>query len=382
MRAAELTREVRRRALDEGFDLVAVVRADRPARDAAALDAWLRRDYHAAMSWMARSSGTRADPAVLLPGCRTIVAVSMRYGGGPDSHPGRGKIARYARGRDYHKVLGARLRRLAAWLAEASGAPARACVDTAPVLERAHAQRAGLGWIGKNACLIHRTLGSWTVLGEVLTAAELEPDASAHGEFCGTCTACLDICPTGALVAPGVLDARRCISYWTIEHRGSTPAQLRGRFGSWMFGCDDCQTVCPWNRADAARAAAPALSRRDDLEAGLDAAEVLAMDEAEFRARFSGTPLMRARWDGMRRNACIVLGNRADPRDAAILARVLRDGPEGTIRAHAAWALGRIGATGRLRGSLRRERDPEVIREIRDALAVGRAQVADPKRAT
>jgi epoxyqueuosine reductase len=307
-----LRRALDRRARASGFDLCGVARAGRLERDAEALAAWLRRDYHASMAWMARHAETRADPSVLLPGCRSVVVVAMNYWPGAEEAAfpeGRGKVARYAGGRDYHRVLGGKLRRLASWLEEETGKAARTFVDTGPVLERAWAERAGIGWIGKNANLISRGLGSWLLLGEVLTAAEIEADPGPHGDFCGSCTACLDACPTGAIVADGVVDSNRCISYWTIEHRGPFPEGTGAGLGDWIFGCDDCQTVCPWNRTFAEAVPPEVFARREDLRS-LDPEEIAAMDDTTFRARFSGTALMRARWDGMVRNAVQVLKNR------------------------------------------------------------------------
>ena len=306
-----------RRALGEragglGFDLCGVARAGRLERDAEALAAWLRRDYHASMAWMARHAETRSDPTRLLPGCRSVVVVAKNYWPGEREAvvpEGRGKVALYARGRDYHKVLSRGLKELAAWLEAETGEPCRAFVDTGPILERAWGEHAGIGWIGKNANLISRRLGSWLLLGEVLTAAEIEADPGPHEDHCGTCTACLEACPTGAIVSDGVVDSNRCISYWTIEHRGPIPGAVRPGLGEWIFGCDECQTVCPWNRSFAEPVPAAAFTRREDLR-GLDPEEVARMDEATFRQRFSGTSLMRARWDGMVRNAVSVLKNR------------------------------------------------------------------------
>jgi epoxyqueuosine reductase len=314
MDPTSLTRTLERRARDEGFDLTGVARAEPLDRHRAALAAWLRRDRHATMAWLARDPGTRSDPSRLLPGCRSVVVLAMNYWPGGQraaTPPGKSRVALYARGRDYHRVLRARLKRLAAWLEEATGCASRTFVDTGPVLERAWAEQAGVGWIGKNANLLSRELGSWLLLGEILTTAELDPDPGPHEDFCGTCTACLDACPTQAIVEPGVVDSNMCISYWTIEHRGEVPEARRAGNGDWIFGCDVCQDVCPWNQQFARPASGEALSFREDL-AGLDPEAILAMDEAAFRGRYSGTSLMRAKWEGMRRNACIVLGNRGD----------------------------------------------------------------------
>jgi len=346
--ASALTRAVKERALALGFHKVAIAKSAPLERDRAALAAWLAGNRHATMAWMARDPEKRSDPEALLPGCQSVIALAINYG--PETGKARppreaARVARYAQGRDYHKVLGRKLKELAAWLAEASGAASRTFVDTGPVLERAWAERAGLGWIGKNANLLTRDLGSWILLGEVLTCAALEPDDGPHEDFCGTCTACLTACPTKAIEAPGIVDSNACISYWTIEHRGAIPEPRRGSLHDWIFGCDVCQDVCPWNRSFAAPAADDPFSRRDDL-AALDPVELLGLDEAAFRARYSGTSLMRARWDGMRRNACVVLGNRGDPAALPALRRVLAD-EDPMIREHARWAIERIAITAR-----------------------------------
>ena len=340
----DLTRELKNRAREEGFDAVGVAAASRLDRDEAALASWLRRDRHASMAWMARDPARRADPGKLLPGARSVVVLAMNYWPGRDDGrvaEGRARVALYARGRDYHKVLRQKLQALASWLEERTGEPARTFVDTGPVLERAWAERAGIGWIGKNANLLTREMGSWVLLGEIVTAAELVSDPGPHADHCGSCAACIEACPTGAIVEPGVVDSNLCISYWTIEHRGEIPERHRAGIGDWIFGCDDCQTSCPWNESFARETQGDPFSLREDLR-GLDPHRILDMDEREFRRRFSGTALMRAKWEGMRRNACIVLGNRADAASAPALRRALSD-PDPVVRDHAAWALGRIG---------------------------------------
>ena len=340
--ASELTRALKARALALGFHKVAIARAEPLERDRAALAAWLAGNRHATMAWMGKDPDKRSDPEAMLPGCRSVVALAVNYGpgGGTPAAAGAARVARYANGRDYHKVLGGMLKELAAWLAAESGVAARTFVDTGPVLERAWAERAGLGWIGKNANVLTRDLGSWTLLGEVLTQAELAPDDGPHQDFCGTCTACLDACPTHAIEAPGVVDSNACISYWTIEHRGAIPETRREGLGDWIFGCDICQEVCPWNLSFARTPADDPFGRRPDLE-GLDPEEILAMDEDAFRSRFSGTALMRARFDGMRRNAAIVLGNRRAPAALAALRAAAND-LDPVLREHAQWAIGRI----------------------------------------
>ena len=343
MTPRENSAALKRRAIEEGFDAVGIAAVGALDRDAIALDAWLNAGRHATMDWMQRHRDRRVDPGKLLPGCRSVVVVAMNYWPGEieaTTPSGLAPVALYARGRDYHKVLGKKLKRLSAWLATQTGQATRAFVDTGPVLERAWAQRAGLGWIGKNANLLTRSMGSWLLLGELLTAAELQPDEGPHADHCGTCTACLDACPTDAIVADGVVDSRACISYWTIEHRGEVPEEKREGNGDWIFGCDICQQVCPWNETHARAVGPDRFERRDDLR-GLDPLAILAMDEREFRAAYSGTPLMRAKWEGMRRNACIVLGNRGDPAALAPLRRVCDD-PDPVLRSHAEWAIERI----------------------------------------
>ena len=343
MNASELTLALKAQAVALGFHKVAVARAAPLERDRAALSAWLRGDRHATMAWMAKDPDKRADPEAMLPGCKSVVALAVNYWTGEtesEAREGRARVARYAQGRDYHKVMGRKLKELAEWLSTASGAASRTFVDTGPVLERAWAERAGLGWIGKNANLLTRDLGSWILLGEVFTCAALEADAGPHEEFCGTCTACLDACPTQAITSPGVVDSYACISYWTIEHRGAIPEARREGVGDWIFGCDVCQDVCPWNVSFAKPATDDPFSRRYDLR-GLDPVEILGLDEAAFRARYSGTSLMRARYDGMRRNAYIVLGNRGDARALPALHKAAGDA-DPVLREHAVWAIERI----------------------------------------
>ena len=339
-----LAESLKRKAREEGFDAVGIAAANRLDRDGQALSAWLAGNREAGMAWMARDPEKRSDPGALLPGCRSVVVAAMNYWPGDDeaqARPGRAQVALYARGRDYHRVLGEKLKRLAQWLDAEAGSTSRAFVDTGPVLERAWAERAGVGWIGKNANLLTRDRGSWLLLGEILTTADLTPDPGPHAEFCGTCTACLDACPTGAIEAPGVVNAHRCISYWTIEHRGPIPEEKREGLGDWIFGCDVCQTVCPWNVSFAETTSPEKLARRDELR-DLDPAEILSLDESTFRARYSGTALMRATWRGMRRNACVVLGNTRDARALPVLRRALAD-DDPVVREHAAWAIARIG---------------------------------------
>ena len=302
--AATLTGSVKLLALDLGFDLVAVGPAD-PPEHGAAVRAWIEAGHAGTMGYLERRLEERLDPQRVLPGARAVVCVALNYHQGAPPDPSWAPVARYAWGRDYHDVIGPRLDRLAAHLAEAAGARSRGYVDTGPVLERDLAARAGLGWIGKNTMLLHPALGSWFFIGVLLTTADLAFDEPL-ADRCGSCRACLDACPTEAFLAPYVLDARRCISYLTIEHRGDIDPGLHAGMAGWQFGCDVCQDVCPWNRK------AP-LTREIDFtprEGYPDAAALADMDDAAIRARFRGTPLLRAKAAGLRRNALIYLENR------------------------------------------------------------------------
>ena len=303
--ALTLTRTVKERALELGFDRVAVGAAAPPAH-ADAFERWLEAGHAGGMDYLSKGRAARLDPGRLLPGWRSVVAVALNYAP-RDDDPGWRGVARYARGRDYHRVIRPRLHALKDVLRSAGGPDvrSRASIDTSAVLERSLAASAGLGWIGKNTNLIAPGLGSYFFIGIVLTTAELTPDAVVP-DRCGTCTACLDACPTRAFVAPYTLDARRCISYLTIEHRGEIDASLHAGIGDWLFGCDVCQEVCPWNRH-----APPGR----DLEVAAAAPPVepetlVAMTEDDFRERFRGSALKRARRAGLARNARIVLANR------------------------------------------------------------------------
>jgi epoxyqueuosine reductase len=327
---------VKERARDLGFDRAAIGPADPPPHGAA-FDAWLAAGYAGTMSYLARGRDDRLDPRRLLPGARSVVAVALGYKPASDDPAWRG-VATYARGRDYHDLMRERLVALADFVREAAGADTttRVAVDTSAVLERDLAARAGLGWIGKNTNLLAPGLGSLFFIGVVLTSAALVADG-AQPDRCGTCTACLDACPTRAFVAPYVLDARRCISYLTIEHRGEVDEPLRAGVGEWLFGCDVCQDVCPWN-AKAAPSGEPDLAPRAPLPSP---ATLLAESPEEFRARFRGSAMSRAKRAGLARNAALVLGNRRDPSAIPALTRAL-DHDEPSVRDAASWAIARI----------------------------------------
>lgn len=341
-RKARIAEEARRL----GFAAVGFARADVPLdRDFERYEAFVADGKHGEMGWLAElpEARRRLDGEHVLPGARTVVCVARRYASGADD-PAEGTartIARYARGRDYHNGMRKKLRKLAAFVrAMGDDVRARPLCDEEPVLERAWAARAGLGFVGKNGLLIVPGVGSFVLLGEVVTTLELEPDAPVP-ERCGSCTRCLDACPTRAFDAAFVLDPRRCISYLTIEHRSSIPLELRDRVGEHLFGCDDCQTVCPFN----ARARDVAIDPRfsaDPRWSDVPLESLLSLDEDGFVRLREGSPVGRATRAGLARNAALVLGNRRDPRASAALARAAEGHDAGVVRDAASWALDRI----------------------------------------
>ncbi len=349
--ATNLSEWIISRAHATGFDLCAVVPA-RPAARAGAFYRWLENGYHADMNWLARDPERRTDPARAVAGARSMVVVGLvYYVEEPDpawwNDPLRGRVARYAWAPDYHDRMTPMLAELGAALKEKLGHPAamRWYVDTGPVLEREHAERAGLGFVGKNTLLISPTLGSYLLLGEILLDAELpaagpSPDASGFGT-CGQCNRCRDACPTAAFPEPYVLDANRCISYLTIEHRGAIPEALRPLLGNWIFGCDECQSVCPWVRRFSRPPAAAPYARLDPDIAAPSLLELIALDDAGFAHRFKGHPIKRTKRRGLLRNVAIALGNSGRPEAQPALEKALDD-PEPLIATHAAWALGRL----------------------------------------
>lgn len=351
-----------------GFDAVGIARAERSA-DADRFREWLSRRFHGEMAWMERAPERREDPRVYMPGARSVVCVAQSYfvEETPPAPSDRGEISNYARGEDYHVVLKDRLRELVREI-EGMGGRARACVDTSAVLEKSWAERAGVGWRGKNTLLIREGIGSYVFLGEVVTDLELAPDSPAR-DMCGPCERCISACPTGAIVAPYVLDSRRCISYLTIEHRGAIPRELRPAIGNRVFGCDDCQAACPWNRH--ARAAREARYLPQEGAVAPPLVELLGLSEERFRERFGRAAVSRAKREGLARNAAIAIGNSGDRAGVPPLARALAGDPSAVVRGHAAWALGRIGgaeARAALEASLGIETDAWARSEIASAL--------------
>ncbi|MDP3063687.1 MAG: tRNA epoxyqueuosine(34) reductase QueG [Chloroflexota bacterium] len=370
MACAEHT--VKQYARELGFDLVGIAAAEPFAEEVVALQR-LREGLMDGLPWYTEARVRRGcHPEALLPGARSIISVAMSYNAPPDEAPPdgelRGRVACYARGDDYHRVMKRRLRTLVEGLSARLARPIRSYihVDDGPMLDRAAAVRAGLGWYGKNSCLLTPSHGSWVLLGQAVTNLALVPDAPSK-KSCGQCMRCIQACPTGAIVAPGVIDNARCISYLTIENRGPIPRQLRPLVGDWAFGCDICQEVCPDNRK-----AAPA---EDEALAGhglatLEMASLLTMTQEQFQERFRGSAVKRARLVGLKRNACVVLGNLGDPSAVPALARALHEG-EPLVRGHAAWALGRIAtpvAKAALSEAQASEHDASVREELRSAL--------------
>ncbi len=331
------------KAREVGFDMIGFAPAAVGAREQARLDAFLAAGQHGDMDWMERTVERRRDPRGLWPEARSVIVLGQNYG--PDHDPmanlaarDRANISVYARNRDYHDLVKKRLKQLGRWMAETFGCDLKVFVDTAPVLEKPLGQVAGIGWQGKHSNLVSRGLGSWFFLGEIFTTLELAPDPP-EDDHCGTCSKCLDICPTDAFPAPYTLDARRCISYLTIEHKGHIDPAFRAAIGNRVYGCDDCLAVCPWNKFAKASSEA-AFVAREDLELPL-LTSFLELDDAGFRARFSGSPIKRVGRDRFLRNVLIALGNAGD---ASVLTRIepLLSDASALVRAMAVWACGRL----------------------------------------
>jgi epoxyqueuosine reductase len=342
--------------------VLGVTRPDAAPQAKARLERFLAEGQHGDMAWMERTAARRGDPRVLWPQVRSVIMIGLNYGGADDplailARRERGAISVYAGGDDYHDIIKPRLKAIARWLLEDAGGDVKVFVDTAAVMEKPLAEAAGLGWQGKHTNLVSRELGSWLFLGAIFTTLDLPPDAP-ETDHCGTCRACLDICPTAAFPAPYRLDARRCISYLTIEHKGPIPRELRPLMGNRIFGCDDCLAVCPWNKyAQAGREAK--LEVREALKAPL-LADLARLDEAAFRTLFAKSPVKRAGRDRFVRNVLTAIGNAGDPALAGAAERLIADA-SGLVRGAAVWALGRL--------------DPDRLREIASA---ERAADTDP----
>jgi epoxyqueuosine reductase len=363
---ADAKAAIRQAALDLGFDAIGFARPELADDARRHLGEYLARGYHGDMGWLASRAEERAQPKNLWPDVKTVVVLGLNYGPEGDAlaglaEPLRGNISVYARGRDYHDVMKSRLKALARQITADSPAPLKVFVDTAPVMEKPLAMSAGLGWQGKHTNLVSRDFGSWLFLGEIYLSLELAPD-TAEEDHCGACHACLDACPTAAFPAPYRLDARRCISYLTIEHKGHIPRELRAPIGNRFYGCDDCLAACPWNKfAQAARE-----TRFAARVGNAELADLVRLDDAAFRARFAGTPVKRTGRDRFLRNVLIAIGNSGNTGFVPALIIHLDD-PSPLVRAMAVWALAQLAEPAifaRLRaGRESTEIDPDVRRE-------------------
>jgi epoxyqueuosine reductase len=340
---AELAARIKARALAEGFAAVRVCRPDAVPEAMARLEAFIAQGRHGQMGWMAERMAWRGDPLALWPEARSVIMLAEDYGPALDplavlARRDRGAISVYAQNRDYHDVVKARLKRLGRWVIDTAGGEIKVFVDTAPVMEKPLAQAAGLGWQGKHTNLVSRDLGSWFFLGAVFTTLELAVD-DPEQDHCGSCRACLDICPTAAFPAPYQLDARRCVSYLTIEHRGPVDPELRPGLGNRIYGCDDCLAVCPWNKF-AQLAAEVKYHARPELIAP-ELAALSRLDDAGFRALFSGSPVKRIGRDRFVRNVLYAIGNSGDA-SLAEAARALCEDPDPAVAEAARWAVERL----------------------------------------
>jgi epoxyqueuosine reductase len=333
--------KIRQRALELGFDDCRFAAADSP-QSSEQFQNWLAQKYHGEMNWLERSSEKRIEPQKILAGAKSVICLAVSYENSrfktSDSKPG--VIARYARFDDYHDVLAEKLKSLTRFANEIGGAETRSLwyMDTGPVLERDFAQRAGIGFVGKHTNLISRKFGNWIFLAEILTTLELKPDAPEQNH-CGKCSRCISACPTNAITAPFELDARRCISYLTIELKGAIPIEFRRAIGNRIYGCDDCLEVCPWNKF-AREGKLMKSHAHKDLEQP-DLIELLSLDEKNFKSRFAGSPILRTKRRGFLRNICVALGNVGDKSTLPHLQKIANDSEE-LIREHARWAISEI----------------------------------------
>jgi epoxyqueuosine reductase len=380
---AAIREAIRDRAVGMGFDAVGFAEARLAGRTREDLGEFLRRGYHGDMGWLAGTAARRGDPRTLWPEARTVVVLGVNYGPEDDplataQHSERGAVSVYARGRDYHDTVKRRLKALARWIAETWPGDLKVFVDTAPVMEKPLAQQAGLGWQGKHTNLVSRDFGSWLFLGEIYLSLALAPD-DAETDHCGACRRCLDACPTAAFPAPYQLDARRCISYLTIEHKGPIPRELRPLIGNRIYGCDDCLAVCPWNKF--ARAThEPDFAPRVALTAPY-LAELAELDDAGFRARFAGSAVKRIGRDRFVRNVLIAIGNACcGGPDLVAAAQGRLDDPSPLVRGAAVWAFARLASAAQVEAErIRRlpgEADPAVRAEWNAPPSLG---ISEPK---
>ncbi|MFP3854919.1 MAG: tRNA epoxyqueuosine(34) reductase QueG [Anaerolineales bacterium] len=372
----ELKRKVVEKARSLGFDLVGVTTPDPPPHLEAYRN-WIAADRHGEMGYLAseRNLERRADPKKILPECQSIVVLGMNYLPGDATvaqAESQARVASYALGEDYHEVIPERLedlvRAMEGWLG--GEFPHRYYTDTGPILERELAQRAGLGWIGKNTCLINPQKGSYFFLAELFLGLELPSDEPLTTDHCGSCTRCLEACPTSCILPDRTLDARRCISYLTIELKDELPLDLRETMGDWVFGCDICQQVCPWNQRFARATREPAYQTREFFEQ-VQPASFLRLNQQQYQEAFKGSPLKRAKRHGLARNAAVAAANRADPSAIPSLRRTLLDDPHVLPRQHAAWALGQFdssSAQAALEEAKHAETEARVLDEIESAL--------------
>jgi epoxyqueuosine reductase len=373
-----LKAQIKAEARRLGFSHVGVTLPGPPSHFPTYKD-WIKAGRYGEMHYLAgeRALSRRSDPRRILPECRSILALAMPHPapdpGDTKADPGHGLVGSYAWGRDYHEVFKPLLQALVVFIEQQMGraVPNRWYTDTGPILERDLAQAAGLGWIGKNTCLIHPQGGSYFLLAEILLGLELEPDQAFASDHCGSCTRCLEACPTACIRPDRTIDARSCISYLTIELKGPIPVEWRSKIGDWVFGCDVCQQVCPWNIRFSHSQGTPVFEPQGAIQDPL-LVEELSLSPQSFNRKFKGSPVKRAKRRGYLRNVAVVLGNQQDPGSIPALQEALLGEPEALVRGHVAWALGQIGtqaARAALQRARRTETESQVLEEIRDALA-------------
>ncbi len=363
-KAAAVKQRIRERGLALGFDKIGFARADLPD-EAPRLSEWLEHGHHGEMHWMLKEPPRRTDASRSHPGTKTVICCALNYfQGEAETHPAeKGVISAYAGGEDYHRVLGRKLEALATYIRDGFDVATKTYVDTGPLLEKSFAARAGLGWLGKHSNLLSRKGSSWFFLGEILVCLELPPDPPER-DHCGSCSRCMTACPTEAIVQPYVVDSRLCISYLTIELRGFIPRELRPLIGRRIYGCDDCQDVCPWNRF-AKKSEEAAFFPREPL-ASMDLITMLRMSRDQFLQATRASAIRRARYAGFLRNVAVALGNSGDRRVVSALVDAL-DHPEPLVRGHAAWALGRLGQP-KAREPLQRRLAAEEVEEVKEEI--------------